>query len=64
MPSETWGSLPDDDEIFVPQIEIMEHEQLITILQQYINPLGQTANYGIDLFENTVAFVEHLLNIV
>ena len=51
MPSETWGSLTHDGEIVVPQIGITISNNQFVFLQENINPLGQTENFGIDIFE-------------
>ena len=56
-----WGSLTHDGEIVVPQIDItISHDQFV-LLQGNINPLGQTENFGIDIFENTLNFLQNLL---
>ena len=34
----------------------IEHDQLV-LLQHNINPLRQTENYGIDIYENNLEFV-------
>ena len=61
MPSETWGSLTHDGEIVVPQIGITISNNQFVFLQENINPLGQTENFGIDIFENTLNFLQNLL---
>ena len=61
LPSETWGSSTHDGEIVIPQIDITISHDQFALLQENINPLGQTENFGIDIFENTLNFLQNLL---
>lgn len=63
VPSETWGSLTDSDDVVVPELSTAISESQLAQLQQNINPLGQTLNYGIDIYENTLEFVQNVLTI-
>lgn len=57
------GSLTDSDDVVVPELNTSISESQLVQLQQNINPMGQTHNYGIDIYENTLEFVQNVLTI-
>ena len=61
LPSETWGSLTSDNDVDVPQTDVDFPLDQQLLLQENINPLGETENYGIDIYENTLNFVQNVL---
>ena len=50
---------PEDDNasIDIPEITYQVQEANVTLLQQSVDPLGPSDNYGIGLYEQTLAFI-------
>ena len=56
------GPAPVDDDddsgrILIPQTPLKFSNTDLGILNQQVNPLGSTSNYGIDLYEQTVRLI-------
>jgi len=54
-PSMEWGSLPESDTqgVTVPEV-IVFAENLNLVLSRLIDPLGESSNHGIDLYEQAL----------
>ena len=59
---DTGNTSVDDDEqgIEVPPIDIRISEQQMEMLQNLVNPLDSSEEFGVDLFESTKAFMGSL----
>ena len=55
------GLVAEDDSIQVPQCDFSLTEEHYTELQQVVNPLQSSDNYGIELYEQTVGFITLLV---
>ena len=51
------GLVAEDDSIQVPQCDFSLTEEHYIELQQVVNPLQSSDNYGIELYEQTVGFI-------
>ena len=59
-PSQEWGSLPDSvaEGITVPDILVpFSADTTVENLSAVIDPLGETVNHGIDLYQQALALV-------
>ena len=55
-------SLPEENAVVVPQSQLVIPNATLQILKQ-IDPLANSDNYGIELYEQTVAFIEQALHL-
>ena len=51
------GLVAEDDSIQVPKCDFSLTEEHYIELQQVVNPLQSSDNYGIELYEQTVGFI-------
>ena len=59
------GPIPyvnDDDTVRVSEIFRPLQDMDVEELKQTVNPLAQSANYGVDLYLNTLSFIQTKLN--
>ena len=47
----------DDDAVFVPDNEFSLSEELFQQLQDHVNPLAESDNYGIEFYQQTIDFI-------
>ena len=58
MPSQLWGSMSNEEGVIsLQEIILPSQEHVLERLETSINPLGPTANHGIDLFEEAIEIV-------
>ena len=67
-----YGSKPDDDYTYstlsenrvqIPQNTFSLDDDAFSQLLELINPLSESRNYGIDLYEQTIQFIMHTLDV-
>ena len=56
-------SLPEENSVVVPQSQLVIPDVTLQSLQDQIDPLTNSDNYGIELYEQTVAFIEQALHL-
>ena len=56
-------SLPEENAVVVPQSQLVIPDATLQILKDQIDPLANSDNYGIELYEQTVAFIEQALHL-
>ena len=57
------GPVPTDDDesvVQIPDCSYTLNDSDFTLLQQTIDPLSSSEEYGIDLYEQTLQFLDHL----
>ena len=59
MPSRDWGSI-ECEQVVVPEIHLPFDQNTVVEQLHVINPLGESANFGIDLYERAVNLVSGL----
>jgi hypothetical protein len=65
---ESYGSADDivvtpDNAVVVPPIDIDFNEDCLEVLKLLVDPLSDSVSYGIDLYEQTLSIVQHLLSL-
>lgn len=50
----------DSEGVTVPAIDVNISEENLRLLQQQINPLHDDGNYGINIYEETLAFISRI----
>ena len=64
VPSQDWGNIGSESEqVVVPEVNLPFDEETVTqVVQQLqaINPLEESGNFGIDLYEQALSLVSSL----
>ena len=56
-------SLPEENAVVLPQSQLVIPDATLQILKDQIDPLANSDNYGIELYEQMVAFIEQALHL-
>ena len=56
-------SLSEENSVVVPQSQLAIPDAIIQNLRDQIDPLGNSDNYGIELYEQTIGFIEEELHL-